>query len=495
MRLTAFYAFAAAAVWGLLGLVLWNNLIEPDFFGYVNFGREFWTGEGFVRNDPFSYLPTIRPWIFHEWLAGLLFYPFFAGNMDWLLQAGRYAAGFLCAALLLKAAIRRGAGFGFGLLGLACIVPVFSEAFLPILARGFTYLFFAVLVFVCEGLRSGGRPGRAWGLVLLFIVWANVHGGFFFGLIVLALYGAGSVLSGQSPASYLKLLAACTAATFVNPYGWHLWASVLFHAASPDPFIWEWFSWVQSIRFFGPRPLWVLFFLLVLLGFLGSARLLKTDRTGLLILAITAGMAFFHVRHLPLFAFAFCVYMPCIMEAAAKGAWPLKPGVKSAAALAGALMLAGIMLVNLTFYKNELPRAVLGGSPFALKAPDQDDAGRHKYLYPNGVLAFIQKNNLQGNLACDMIWGGYFLWHLYPTVKVAFDSRAESVFPLAVRQEYFSFYWVRPGWGAFLEAWPHEMLAIPANNPLHDAVKSTGIWQEVYEDPLSVLFVKTGEEK
>jgi len=39
------------------------------------------------------------------------------------------------------------------------------------------------------------------------------------------------------------------------------------------------------------------------------------------------------------------------------------------------------------------------------------------------------------------------------------------------------------------------MLAIPANNPLHDAVKSTGAWQEVYNDPLSVLFVKTGEEK
>lgn len=494
MRFGAFYAFAAAAVWGLLGLALWNNLIEPDFFGYVNFGRELWSGQGFVRHDPFSYLPTASPWIFHEWLAGFLFYPFFAGNMDWVLQGFRYAAGFLCAALLVKAAMRRGAGFGFGLLGIACIVPVFSEAFLPILARGFSYLFFAALVFVCEGLRAGDRPKNAWGLAGLFLVWANVHGGFAFGLAVLALYGAGSALSGRSPAVYLKLLAACTAVTLINPYGWRLWASVLFHAASPDPFIWEWFSWLQSISIFGPRPIWVLFFLLALICLLGSAQLWRTDRIGLLVLAATAAMTFFHVRHLPFFAFAFAVYMPCAMELRAKRAWP-GPGLKDAAVLAGALILAGAMLVNLVFFRAVLPQTISSGSPFALKAPGWDDAGRYKYLYPNGALEFIKKNNLQGNLLCDMIWGGYFSWHLYPKVKVAFDSRTESVFPAAVRQEYFRFYWVRPGWGAFLEAWPHEMLAIPANNPLHDAVKSTGAWQEVYNDPLSVLFVKTGEEK
>ena len=57
--------------------LLSSNLADPDLWGYMAFGRLFWESKQFPYQDIFSYVPTLNPWIYHEWLTGVLFYPLY----------------------------------------------------------------------------------------------------------------------------------------------------------------------------------------------------------------------------------------------------------------------------------------------------------------------------------------------------------------------------------------------------------------------------------
>ena len=100
---------------------------------------------------------------------------------------------------------------------------------------------------------------RRWLLLLLLMaVWANLHGGFIAGLMVIASYiagnAAGAALAGckecraayrQRVRGYTVLIVACLAATLINPYFTglhHHIASYLFSGASVTGQVSEWLS-------------------------------------------------------------------------------------------------------------------------------------------------------------------------------------------------------------------------------------------------------------
>lgn len=49
---------------------------DPDFWGYLAFGRLFLQSKSFPYRDVFSYIPNL-PWVYHEWLTEVIFYPLY----------------------------------------------------------------------------------------------------------------------------------------------------------------------------------------------------------------------------------------------------------------------------------------------------------------------------------------------------------------------------------------------------------------------------------
>jgi hypothetical protein len=76
-----------ANLWGRSGVFLallffvlerlTNTTPDPDLFGYLAFGKLFWETGRFPYQDVFSYVPTLKLWVYHEWLTGVLFYPLY----------------------------------------------------------------------------------------------------------------------------------------------------------------------------------------------------------------------------------------------------------------------------------------------------------------------------------------------------------------------------------------------------------------------------------
>src|SRR4029077_13365712 len=78
-------------------------------------------------------------------------------------------------------------------------------------------------------------------VVLLIVVWANVHGSFALGVVLTLLVCAeGALRDGARRNAYLACAAACVLASFATPAGLGSWTAPGIHFLSPPRDIQEW---------------------------------------------------------------------------------------------------------------------------------------------------------------------------------------------------------------------------------------------------------------
>ncbi len=155
--------------------------------------------------DIFTYTASDFRWINHEWLHDV-----------WLYVATRYAgygwtAGLF--ALIWTAAIgvvtRWRISWLVASLALTALLP-----YLGVRPIAWTVLLLGV---VLELLRRKCW----WGLALVFALWANLHGGFVMGLVVVAVYAM-----VQRSLGAVGWLGGFVLVTLVNPYGWEVYVEI-----------------------------------------------------------------------------------------------------------------------------------------------------------------------------------------------------------------------------------------------------------------------------
>jgi len=151
---------------------------DPDLWGYLAFGRLFWGPGGFPYQDVFAYVPTLSPWVYHEWLTGVVFYPLYLTLGAAGLQVFKYAMGLATEGVIYLTARRRGAELFPTGLTLGFTIAAISTGYSPVRAQVFTYFFFALYLYLLESARLSGRWGRLWLLAPIQVIWCNLHGGF-----------------------------------------------------------------------------------------------------------------------------------------------------------------------------------------------------------------------------------------------------------------------------------------------------------------------------
>ena len=184
-------------------LVGWFSpeISDPDFWWHLKTGQYIWQKHSLPVPDPFAYTTAMaRPAyageertrdfnLTHEWLAQALFYLIYraAGFGGVVLFRAAVLTAFCALAGLL--AWRRCGGF-YGALAAAFATAGVASEFAVDRPYLVTFLLLASTIAILETRRW------MWLLPPLFLIWANCHGGYFLGWVVVAAYSRRSALPG-----------------------------------------------------------------------------------------------------------------------------------------------------------------------------------------------------------------------------------------------------------------------------------------------------------
>lgn len=182
--------------------------LDLDFGWHLQAGN-FFRAHGIPSHDIFSYTAPHFPWIDHEWGSDMLFSYLYHLPHGYMLLAAVFAL-LWTAGLLIYAARAR---LAWLLLATLVMIP-----YVTIRPTAWDVVGAAIVL----KLLAARRPGRAivW-LPLLFLAWANLHGGFVLGLVILLYFAL-----RRKSAALAYLLLICTLVTFINPYGPRLYVEI-----------------------------------------------------------------------------------------------------------------------------------------------------------------------------------------------------------------------------------------------------------------------------
>lgn len=480
---------------GLLLLSLLNSLgsttADWDLWGYLAFGRLFWESKGFPYQDIFSYVPTRNPWIYHEWLTGVIYYPIYQTLGAPALQLLKYVFGLGTTGLIYLTARKRGADPLSSVLFLWGAQLFLAIGYSPVRAQVYSYGFYALYLYMLESARLTGGYRGLWLLVPIQVLWCNLHGGFVAGLGLLALYALGEALSRRPFWPYLLILLLSSLATLINPYGLAYWSYIFQAVTMPRPEIPEWFSFYKIWKSSLPKEP-IIYFLAIMFFSVSLVVWAKwREITAGLALAVTMYLALKHIRLVVFFLLLAGAYLPLLLTAyleTMKRSYPSLKAVLQGLGWKVPSLVMTLLIVGLGY-------KFIGKDPLSLKIPayPRVEVGGVGY-YPVGAVDYIRKQHLAGKVLADFRWGEYVIWTLYPQCRVAFDGRYETVYPKAVADKYFDFLAGRANWRQFLEDYPPDLVLLDTDSRVYPLMLGEAGWRLVYGDSGCALFQKEASE-
>jgi hypothetical protein len=457
--------------------ILEDSVVDWDLWGALAMGRETLMRGWPPLQDPFSYVPTLNPVVYHEWLTGVLFYLMLEHLGAWSFQALRVALALATLALAALAGRLMGASLlTIGVI-LFTVLPTAGQGDSPVRAQMFTFLLFSLYILLLEE-ADRGRRRLLWLLPPIGWIWANLHGGFVAGVALIFLYIVAHLATGKRAWDLIGAWIATILVSLLNPYGVHYWSYLVRSVPMPRPHIDEW----------GPVPLDILSFwgfkALLVLAVLTVFATARRHWPGLVVLAATAGLAFRHHRHIPFFVIAATAYLSPPLT-------PLLGRLSTALRARAAVrpLVSAVLVVSVLATLDVAAIRHLGTvTSWRLRVPSS--------YYPVGAVEFIRINRLKGNLATPFTWGEYVLWRLYPQVRVSLDGRYETVYPEQVSADGFSLLYGLPGWRRLLDQYPTDMVLVDkAYEMMARVMREATNWAAVYEDAVSVIYLPTARSQ
>lgn len=199
-----------------------NLLGDADTYWHLTIGRSILSTWQFPTADTYSFTVTGHPWVAQEWLSDVLFAA--AWHLGgWTAMAALAAA----AAALALAFLTRWLTEELTLrIALILVAGAFMLATPHLTARPHVLAWPAIVIWVAGVVRAVDRKGTpSYWLLPVLVLWANLHGGFTFGLLVVA--GAALDAVTATPKAERKSVALAwlrfgvlaIVAAMVTPYG------------------------------------------------------------------------------------------------------------------------------------------------------------------------------------------------------------------------------------------------------------------------------------
>lgn len=351
-----------------------------------------------------------------------------------------------------------------------------------------TYLCTALWIVILEEILRG-RPKLWIWLPILMLFWVNLHGMFVLGVILWAIYLAGSFLENPrrewfaQPATLSLLLGgvASLLATFLSPSGANIWTAIT--SLGSNSYITSRIPEYQSPNFHIPET-WpfILLLMIVIIGFARTHK--KIEWTSILLTIAFTGIALYSSRMIPLFAI---VVVP--IAAGALGDWLRQETHESHFAR----MERNFSTINNTsggwvwLVALAVAVAAIFQSGNAI-----DPAGRGNTFdggfFPVQAVDWLNQHPQQGHMFNDFDWGGYLLLHLSPRQQIFMDGHTH-IYGEALTREYETIVTLGKGWQDILEKHEVEWAIVRVDSPVSTSLKNNS-WAIIYQDQTSVILRK-----
>jgi hypothetical protein len=374
-----------------------------------------------------------------------------------------------------------------------------------------TPLFAAVFLWVLHRVEKRDS-NQQFTLLLpaLMILWVNLHGGFFVGVMLLVTYALGAaaeeLVHGTWDSAwvrtrkYLFTAGACVVASLVNPYGYHLHVHVAQYLGSS--FYFKRISEFQSADF---HTFTAAYFetLLVLTIAAAAWHLGKRRLVEFLLLLSWAHLALFSVRNIPIFA---VVSAPGIglavrdwFELLGKYS-PLDWRRKIEASLAE--LETGLQVIASSQSRirwHLAPSMALLALAISVSHPGHVktlQAEFERSRFPAEAATFLIHADPESHLRlyASWQWGGYLIYRLWPTVRVFDDGRTDFYGPRFV-EEGLRAWEARPDWAEILAKYQVNAALVPVDSALATVLHERADWKLVYSDRVALMFVKIENQK
>jgi len=418
-------------------------------------------------------------WINQNWLSHVVLYGVHSLGGDDALLAWKILLYTAIAAAIVAAARARGAPLAAAAVAAAAALAAGRE-YLEIRAQDHTNLVAVVMMLV---LALAVRRDRRWlwSLPPIFAVWANLHGGFVFGLAAVAVFLAAGALARRRPdqlrqhpegmlATGAAALATAGAATVVlSPYRLANLTHPIEISVSRDAALWRSIvEWQPLWRSFGAESLpFVALTVTAALALGGALRAARRGRAAAAhgatthspaareraplelgdaaVVLFAVAMAFASRRFVPLASvIAAAPLAQWLGEALARWrertpAAAVTARLRRVAVLVGAaVVVAGVSLGA------RCSRTYLGAWPVDFTRTSVFDRLTYAHLRPAGVCSFLAANRVAGRTWNFWEEGGYLAWGQTPSaatgrlpVQVFIDGRAQGAYPAEALRNYY----------------------------------------------------------
>ncbi|MCU1329482.1 MAG: hypothetical protein JWN34_4852 [Bryobacterales bacterium] len=470
--------------------------------GDADTGWHIRAGEWILENrrvptqDIFSFTRASQPWFAWEWLSdvcmALLHY---AGGLPAIVIAAMLLLG-VTVLLLFRLVLRHCQNPA---IAFAVTVIAAASSSIHWLARPHLFTLLFVVIFYGElGCGESGRPRRSvLFLPALMVLWTNLHGGFFIGIVMVCAWAvqgwAAALLSTGAPRlsamkrgnSLACVALACLAASFANPYTWRLHEHLFDYLTHPGYFL-----GIQEFLPISPgHPL--ARFYEVLLFFAPAAAIWQLWRgryAAFIQTALWMHLSLSASRNIPVFAMlvapsvgeALTSWLRCV-RVAVEAAWARRltalavrmSFIVSRAGMQGRFWLLSGAVVLFLFARMHDPAAA------RIYRAEFDPA-----VYPEEAIGRLRAAD---RVFTDDEWGDYLIFRCYPAGKVFIDGRSDFYGP-AFEDQYRDVLNARSSWQGTLDDHRVDTLLVRTGSPLSEGLRSSRIFSLAYGDKVALIF-------
>lgn len=456
---------------------LWARLIAG--MGFVQTGQV-------LKHDFLSYTPT-HLWFDHEWGSGVIFYltqHFFSSAGILILQA---VLIFLIFFVITKIVALRGVkttspyNFLFYYFAFISISYIMND---PIRCQLFSFLFFAVFLYILELARKG-EERLLWYMPFIMIIWNNLHGGCVSGIGLIILYIIGEFLNNKDIKQYILPLVSTLLVLPINPWGFE-YLKFLFKANTMSRTdVAEWWGLFSKFFMFKYMKFKIYASILLLVEFVvikkqiiakSFQEILNFDKTKFLVLGVTIFLAVQHVKLIPFAVIAMACFLYddfyTVFNELTKNIFNKIAPAKDT------IIYLFILIFAFSNIKTRSFEPLINGS-----------------RYPIQSIEFIKTNNIKGNLFINFGFGSYASYKLYPNNKILIDGRYEEVYYEDIMPMLKNFYLVKPGWDEVLKKYPPDIMIIEKFYPIYNVLNKNKNWKLIFADNFFGVFTRPNQVK
>ncbi len=480
------------------GLALYKE-VDVDLGFHLRTGEHVLVTGTIPQKDIFSYTSAHKEWPLHYWIPDVVIYWIhLRWGMEGLILAKCAVVALIF--LVLYAGMRR--------LGIGWFLAVVLVVWVAVMARPRfsirpllgSQLFLAILVAWWMSVRAGrGWPFRY--LPVLFMLWANVHAGVVYGVILLATISGMEILKrilsriprvslqGFDPAALRSLVLWSVAGVATSALVvWVMNPLSLEGLLLPFKF-YRSELFMSVIQEYGPVSfprdlLFGVLGLVAVIAFVLNRR--RVDWTEVAIAGVFGFLAATSVRVVIVFGIVVAPLIGRNLQAALGDRWERIWERRPACVRAASALLVCVLL--------------LGGACAFVKgdAAFRPGFGFDERTFPERAFRFIEREQPEGEIFNSDMWGGPMILRLYPRYKVFVDGRQEVYEEDFWRHVYFRILAGGQGWEETLDRYGVNLAMLrhvggDYGHRISELLRDSPRWALVYWDDLVSIYAREDE--